>query len=163
MFLRIFDPPGPGLIDGHIFTHGVHTSASVRHKKHVTTLLLVLKQKQTTMLHGAWWVTNSPDLFIFFFSSLCKFFSSRFLHLVLFWAKHFHAISVLTHVRSENKSGDFRVTHQATANNRWSLFSCMVSFVARFHFVTDGRTDTMCENNDHLFGRGLVGQKNLTR
>ena len=22
----------------------------------------------------------------------------------------------------------------------------------------DGRTDTMCENNDHHFGRGLVGQ-----
>ena len=22
----------------------------------------------------------------------------------------------------------------------------------------DGRTDTMCENNDHLFGRGLLGQ-----
>ena len=24
---------------------------------------------------------------------------------------------------------------------------------------TDGRTDTMCENNDHLFGRSLVGEK----
>ena len=25
---------------------------------------------------------------------------------------------------------------------------------------TDGRTDNMCENNDHFFGRrGLVGQK----
>ena len=22
----------------------------------------------------------------------------------------------------------------------------------------DGRTDTLCENNDHVFGRGLVGQ-----
>ena len=25
--------------------------------------------------------------------------------------------------------------------------------------VTDRRTDTTYENNDHLFGRGLVGQK----
>ena len=24
---------------------------------------------------------------------------------------------------------------------------------------TYGRTDTMCENNDHLFSRGLVGQQ----
>ena len=32
-------------------------------------------------------------------------------------------------------------------------------FSAYFVFVTDGRTDTMCENNDHLIGRGLVGQK----
>ena len=59
-------------------------------------------------------------------------------------------------------SGDFRVTHQAPAN-RWSLFSRMVSFVAkilfyeRFYFC-DGRTDTMCKNNDHIFGPGLVGQ-----
>ena len=28
----------------------------------------------------------------------------------------------------------------------------------RFCFC-DGRTDTLCENNDHLFGRGLVDQK----
>ena len=31
------------------------------------------------------------------------------------------------------KSGDFRVTHQAAAN-WWSLFSCMVSVVARILF-----------------------------
>ena len=24
---------------------------------------------------------------------------------------------------------------------------------------TEGHADTMCENNDHLFGRGTVGQK----
>ena len=64
------------------------------------------------------------------------------------------------------------MTHQATAN-RWSLSShygvcCRVYLVFRaptfalqqdFVFVTYGRTDTMCENSDHLFGRGLVGQK----
>ena len=62
---------------------------------------------------------------------------------------------MLVKEKTNNKSGDFRVTHQAPAN-RWSLFSSIVSFIARFLFF--GRTDTMCENNDHLFGRGLVGQ-----
>ena len=46
------------------------------------------------------------------------------------------------------------------------LFSRMVSVVASILFAgldvsvvfCVGRTDTMCENNDHLFGRGLVGQ-----
>ena len=36
-----------------------------------------------------------------------------------------------------------------------------VSLAASFCFSdehTDGRTDTMFENNDHLFGHGLVGQ-----
>ena len=47
----------------------------------------------------------------------------------------------------------------------------MVSFVARILFTRqcsafssyfcDGRTDTTCENNDHLFGLGLVGRKVL--
>ena len=54
------------------------------------------------------------------------------------------------------------MTHQATAN-RFSLCSCTlsvvtgslftgldVSVVAPFVFRTDGRTDTMCETNDHL-------------
>ena len=58
--------------------------------------------------------------------------------------------------KNNYKSGDFRVTHQALAN-RWSLFSDMASVIARFYFC-DRRTDTMCENNDHLFGSGLVGQ-----
>ena len=40
------------------------------------------------------------------------------------------------------------------------LFS--ISAVARFCFC-DGRTDTLRENNDHLFGRGLVGQQDLSR
>ena len=35
----------------------------------------------------------------------------------------------------------------------------MVSFVARFCFC-DGLTDTMRENNEHLFSPGLVGQQN---
>ena len=52
--------------------------------------------------------------------------------------------------------------------NRWSLFSRMVSVVlfsgprrlrCSVYIFCDGRTDTMCENNDHLFGHGLVGQK----
>ena len=38
-------------------------------------------------------------------------------------------------------------------------FSLIAPVVARFLvFVTDVRTNTMCENNDHLIGRGLVGQ-----
>ena len=80
-------------------------------------------------------------------------------------------------IRNENKSGDFRVTHQAPVN-RWSLFSRMVSFVAHilfsgpwhyrcsaflFFWRTYGRTDTMCENNDHLFCPGLVGQQRINR
>ena len=52
------------------------------------------------------------------------------------------------------------MTHQATANG----FRCTVYLVFRafklalwrvFCFVTDGQTDTMWENNDHVFGRGL--------
>ena len=56
--------------------------------------------------------------------------------------------------------GDFRVTHQVPVN-RWSLFShvlcsaCFV-FLAGFSFC-DVRTDTLCENNDHLFGRPWPG------
>ena len=38
----------------------------------------------------------------------------------------------------KEKSREFKMTHQVTAN-RWSLFSRMVSFAARFHFC-DGRT-----------------------
>ena len=56
------------------------------------------------------------------------------------------------------------MTHQATAN-RWSLFSCMVSVVAPIWFsgrcFCDGRTDTLRDNNDHLFGHGLMGQKSF--
>ena len=54
-----------------------------------------------------------------------------------------------------NKSGEFRMTHRATAK-RWSFSSHMVPFAECFCF--SGRTDTMCENKDHLFGRGPVGQ-----
>ena len=32
--------------------------------------------------------------------------------------------------------------------------------LARIYFC-DGRTDTLRENNDHLFGLGLVGQQSL--
>ena len=50
-----------------------------------------------------------------------------------------------------NKSGDFRVTHQAP-------FKVVVCFVfCDVHTYLS--TDTMCENNDHLFGhQGLVDQ-----
>ena len=54
------------------------------------------------------------------------------------------------------QSGEFKMTHQATAN-RWSLSAHMVSGVAaRFCYFgrMNVRTDTMCENDDHLFGRG---------
>ena len=44
-----------------------------------------------------------------------------------------------------NKSGDFKVTHQAQC----SVFC--------FHRA-DKRTDTISESNDHLYGRGLMGQ-----
>ena len=59
------------------------------------------------------------------------------------------------------KSEDFKVTHQAPANNRSSIFLHMVSFVPRILFswprhsnifATHVRTDIMRENNDHLFG-----------
>ena len=71
-------------------------------------------------------------------------------------------------VRIINKSEEIWVTHQAPAN-RWSLFSCMMSIVARFFSFSgprrcsafcfcNGRTDTLPDNNDHLFGRGQVGQ-----
>ena len=37
-----------------------------------------------------------------------------------------------------------------------------VIVVERFYyFWTDGSTDTMCENNDHLIGRGLMGQYDI--
>ena len=64
------------------------------------------------------------------------------------------------------------MTHHAPAN-RWSLFSFMVSVVEHILFsgpqikrcmsfcFSDGRTDTMRENNDHQFGRGQVVQKGL--
>ena len=50
--------------------------------------------------------------------------------------------------KKRNKSRDFRVTHQSPTNNRWSLFSHMVSFEASIFcflgldviFVTDVRT-----------------------
>ena len=45
------------------------------------------------------------------------------------------------------KSRNFKLTHQAQAN-WWSLFSCSTLALQRvFIFVTDGRTDTMCEKN----------------
>ena len=51
------------------------------------------------------------------------------------------------------------MTHQAPAN-RFSLFSRMVSVATRI-FCDGGKDGTyghLYENNDHLFGRGLVGQ-----
>ena len=67
----------------------------------------------------------------------------------------------------KKKSSEFNLTHQAPAN-RFSLSSRMVSVEACiFGFVThvrtdrrtDGCTDTMYKNNDHLFGQ--VGQKEM--
>ena len=52
-------------------------------------------------------------------------------------------------INNINKSGEFKMTHQAIAN-RFSLFSRMAS--------GRGRTDTIYENSDHLSGRGRVGQ-----
>ena len=61
------------------------------------------------------------------------------------------------------------MTHQAPINVVACLVLALCS-VYLFLFVTDGRmegstyrrtdvrTDTMCKNNDHLYGRGLVGQ-----
>ena len=59
--------------------------------------------------------------------------------------------------KSENKSSELKMTHQATAN-RWPLSAHMMTGVAALFCFSDGRTDTTHENNDHLFGRGLVGQ-----
>ena len=56
------------------------------------------------------------------------------------------------------KVGEFKVTHEATVKYRWSLSSHMASVVARF-CICEGLTDTLSEYNDHLVGRGLVGQK----
>ena len=65
---------------------------------------------------------------------------------------------------NDNKSGEFKMTHQAPAK-WWSLFSCMMSVVtcnmfsghqrkrwSSFLFFgrTDVRTDTMLEKNDQL-------------
>ena len=35
----------------------------------------------------------------------------------------------------------------------------LANLVTHQHFLFLGRTDSICENNDHLLGRGLVGQK----
>ena len=55
-----------------------------------------------------------------------------------------------------NKSRNFKVTHQAPC----SVLACFALSLTRvFVFRTYGRTDTMCENKDYLFGRrGLVDQ-----
>ena len=57
-----------------------------------------------------------------------------------------HGISIKT--LNDKLVRDFKVTHQAHV------------IVACFYFFCDehGRTDTMRENNDHLFGRGLVAR-----
>ena len=64
------------------------------------------------------------------------------------------------------ESGAFKMTHQATATGHYLhmvfvvaiilIPSINVSVAAPF---CDGRTDTMSENNDHLFGCSLMGQK----
>ena len=57
------------------------------------------------------------------------------------------------------------MTHQAQVNffthgARCCTYIVFLASMSALFFVcvTDGRTDTMCENHDHLFGRGLVGQ-----
>ena len=41
-------------------------------------------------------------------------------------------------------------------------YSVRILFFGQHCFCfKDVRTDTMCENNDHLFGRGLVGQEEI--
>ena len=54
-------------------------------------------------------------------------------------------------------SRKFKITHQATAN-RWSLSSYAWCLLQRDFVFLDVRTDTTRENNDQLFGRGLVDQ-----
>ena len=48
------------------------------------------------------------------------------------------------------------VTHQVPTLASLHIF---VLFLVRTYERMYLRTDTMCETNDHLFGRGLVGQK----
>ena len=58
----------------------------------------------------------------------------------------------------EYKYGEFKMTLQAPAYS-WSLSLHMVVSVVAFFRFCDGRTDILSsENNDHQFGRGLVGQ-----
>ena len=51
--------------------------------------------------------------------------------------------------QKQNMSGDFNVTHQAPFNIVVVFFSPVACFVFVF---CDERTDTMCENNHHLYG-----------
>ena len=51
------------------------------------------------------------------------------------------------------------MTHQVPC----SLIECFCYQDRRTSFSrTDERTATMCDNNDHLYGRGLIGQKTAT-
>ena len=60
--------------------------------------------------------------------------------------------------RKDNKSSELKMTHQATANRYHYQHTWCPALQRIFVFRKDVRTDTTCENNDHLFGRGLVGQ-----
>ena len=66
--------------------------------------------------------------------------------------------------KKKRKSGEFKMTHQATAKNVLINFthglrcSAYLVFLYSVIYFSNGWTDTKCENNDHLFGRGLVGQ-----
>ena len=53
------------------------------------------------------------------------------------------------------------VTHQAQtlALKSGCVFGANLALYQVFAFRADGRTDTTCEINDHLFELGLVGQK----
>ena len=75
--------------------------------------------------------------------SLCHFetFFSYFFAFVIIWV-----------MRQGERRQANSVTHQAGPN---------LSVLACFCFVSwaDWLTDTLCETNEHLFGRGLVGQR----
>ena len=100
---------------------------------------------------------SPPKSFVYLEPALChttKPYPSPVLILAYFYKQDRGALVK----QSLNRSGDFRVTHQAIANNRWSLLSRMVSFCSTHFVLILLRTDTMCENNDHLLFHVLVGQ-----
>ena len=63
-----------------------------------------------------------------------------------------------------NKLDEFKMTHRATSNIQVVILSCMVPIVkcvlvSGSVFLFFGRTGTMCDNNDQLFGHDLVSQQ----
>ena len=76
------------------------------------------------------------------------FFTSIELH---FW------IHLLTEIRWRKCLANL-VTHEAQSNGKSDLCNPCINHAITNDVCTDGWTDTMCENKDHIFNRGLVGQ-----